>query len=146
MLVLTEIVSLGKENMSTIANCFEKHSEKVYKKYYVQNFSERANARISWDCYKRYKPQADVKKAVKLRNTAIKNSRVPSVRSIKKWIEDIVHRIKLYSNVTVVDDNLMKELDKLDLEQGISLKCENKTFLRVVAKVNGSLVLILDFT
>ena len=68
------------------------------------------------------------------------------MRSIKKWIEDIVHRIKLYSNVTVVDDNLMKELDKLDLEQGISLKCKSKTFLRVVDKVNGSLVLVLDFT
>ena len=122
MSVLTEIVSLGKENMSTIANCFAKHSEKVCKKYYVQHFSERAAARISWDCYKRYKPQADVKKAAKLRDVAIKRSRTPSVHSIKKWIQDIVHRIRLYSNVTVVDNNLMKELEKLDLEQGILLK------------------------
>ena len=39
----------------------------------------------------------------------------------------------------------MRELDKLDLEQGI-LKCKNKIFLAVVAKINGGLVLILDFT
>ena len=128
MPVLTEIVSLGKENMSTIANCFAKHSEKVCKKYYVQNFSERAASRISWDCYIRYKPQADVKKAAKLRSAAIKRSQTPSVRAIKKWIQDIVNRIGLYSNVTVVDDNLMKELNKLDLEQGILLTC--KTIIR----------------
>ena len=147
MSVLMEIVSLGKENISTIANCFAKHSEKVCKKYYVKHFPERAATRISWDCYKSYKPQADVKKAAKVRNAAIKRSQIPTVHSVKKWIQDITHRTKLYSNVTVVDDNLMKELDKLDLEQGTSLKCKTKKFfLGVVAKSNGSLILILDFT
>ena len=78
---------------------------------------------------------------------SIRRSRIPTVHSVKKWIQDIIHRIKLYSNVTVVDDNLMKELDKLDLEQGTSLKCKTKKFfLGVVAKSNGSLILILDFT
>ena len=144
MSVLTEIVSLGKENISTIANCFAKHSEKICKKYYVQHFSERAATRISWDCYKRYKPQADIKKAVKVGNAAMKNSRIPTVKSIKKWIQDIVHRIKLFSNVTVRDDNLMRELDKLDLEQGISLKCKTETLLGMVAKINGSFILVLD--
>ena len=86
MSVLTEIVSLGQENMSTIGNCFAKHSEKVSKKY-VQHFSERAAARISRDCYKRYKPQADVKNAAKLRDTAIKRSQTPSVHAIKKWTQ-----------------------------------------------------------
>ena len=100
-------------------NFFAKHSEKICKKYYVQHFSERAAARISWDCYKRYKPQADLKKTAKLRDTAIKRSRTPSVHAIKKWIQDIAHRIRLYSNENVVDDNLMKALEKLDLEQGI---------------------------
>ena len=105
-------------------------TQKVCKKYYVQHLSERAAARISWDCYKRYKPQADFKKAAKLRNAAIKRSRTPSVHAIKKWIQDIVHRMRLNSNVTVVDDNLMKELVKFDLEQGISLKHKTKTLFR----------------
>ena len=52
------------------------------------------------------------------------------MRSIKKRIQDIVHRIKLFLNVTVQDDDLMKELDKLNLELGISLKCKPKTFFR----------------
>ena len=133
MSLLTEIVSLGKE--STIANCFAKYSEKVRKKYYVQHFSERAAARISWDCYKRYKPQAGVKKAAKLGDTAIKRSRTPSVCAIKKWIQDIVHRIRLYLNVTVVDDNLTKELEKFDLEQGILLKLKTKKCKQIILTV-----------
>ena len=74
----------------------------------------------------------------------MKNLRIPTVKSIKKWIQDIVHRIKLFSNVTVRDDNLMRELDKLDLEQGISLKCKTETFLGMIAKINGSFILVLD--
>ena len=147
MSVLTKIFSLGKESISTVTNCFAEHSEKVCKKYYVQHFSERAAARILWDCSERYKPRPDVKKTAKVRNAAIKRSRILLVRSIKKWIHVIVHRIKLFFNVTVQDDNLIKKLDKLNLEQGISLKCiKLKLFLGVVAKINGSLILILDFT
>ena len=52
------------------------------------------------------------------------------MRSIKKRIQDIVHRIKLFLNVTVQNDDLMKELDKLNLELGVSLKCKTKTFFR----------------
>ena len=72
MSVLTEIVGLGKENILTIANCFAKHLEKVCKKYYVQHISERAAGRISSDCHKRYKLQANVRKAGKVRNAVIK--------------------------------------------------------------------------
>ena len=101
----------------------------------MQHFSERAAARISWDCYKRYKPQADLKKTAKLRDTAIKRSRTPSVHAIKKWIQDIVHRIRLYSNENVVDDNLMKALEKLDLEQGILLKRKTKKCKQIILTV-----------
>ena len=33
MSVITKLVSLGAEHLSSIANCFVKHSEKVCKKY-----------------------------------------------------------------------------------------------------------------
>ena len=59
MSVITELVSLGAENLASIANCFAKYSEKVCKKYYVRHFSEREAARLSWECYKRYTPQED---------------------------------------------------------------------------------------
>ena len=45
MSVITEPVSLGAEHLSSIDNCFAKHSEKVCKKYYVRHFSERERER-----------------------------------------------------------------------------------------------------
>ena len=110
--------SLGNENLSSIANCFAKHIEKVCKKYYVRHFSEREAARLSWECYSRYKPSEDATKASKIRAAAIKRCRVPNVKSIKKWLNDVVAKVKLVSNETVEDENLMKGLEKFSLEQG----------------------------
>ena len=41
MSFINEPVTLEAEHLSSIANCFAKHSEKVCKKYYVRHFSER---------------------------------------------------------------------------------------------------------
>ena len=119
MSVITEIVALGKDNVETIANCFAKHGEKVCKKYYIQAFSERSAARISWDCYSLYKSQDNLKAAAAIRTKKLKTASLPTVSKIKNWIEEAVSRIRIDSNTNVEDKNLMKELQKLQTEEGI---------------------------
>ena len=79
MSVITEIVSMGQENTSTFATCFAKHSESVCKKYYVQHYSEREAARISWSCYQKYSTSDDIKKAAKIRQKIVDKQPVVSV-------------------------------------------------------------------
>ena len=117
MSVITEIVSFGKENISNLATCWAKHSEKVCKKYYIQHFSEREAARISWACYNMYKTPEDVKKAVNMREKIIKNVKVAKSNQIRKWIKDIINKIKLVTIITIEDARLMKELEKLSLQE-----------------------------
>lgn len=45
---------------------------------------------------------------------------MPNIKSIKKWIKDLVTKTRLLSKDGIDEDkNLMKELEKLALEQGI---------------------------
>lgn len=118
MLILTEIVRIGKDSMSTIANCFAKHSEKVCKRFYVQYFSEKAASRIFWECCQRYKPQEDLKKASRVRSVALENKAIPSI--VKLYRKKVDTKDRLNTNVTVEDKNLMKALSKLGKEQGIA--------------------------
>ena len=120
MSFITEPVSLEAEHLSSIANCFAKHSEKVCKKYYVRHFSEREAARLLlWECYQRYTPNQDPVKAGKMRSAAIKKCHVADTGMIETWIKELVAKIKLVSHDSnVVDANLQKELNKLSREQG----------------------------
>ena len=115
--VITEIVSLGKENISTLATCFAKHSEKVCKKYFVLQFSEREAARISWSCYDLYKPDADIRKAVKFRDSARSKVPVPSTETIKSYLGKIINKVKLLTNITIEDNGLTRELERLALHE-----------------------------
>ena len=116
MSVLTEIVTLGSENISTIASYFGKHSEKVCKKH-VQHYSEHEAARLSWKCYKMYKTKEDMKKAAEVPNKAIQKARITCARKIQKWMEEIIRKIQLLTNFTIEDTNVMKELEKLALHE-----------------------------
>lgn len=41
------------------------------------------------------------------------------IKSIEKWIKELITGIKLVSHDDLEDKNLMKELSKLSFEQGI---------------------------
>ena len=45
---ITELVMLGEDTLDNIAHCFAKHSTQTCKKFYVQFFSNREAARLSW--------------------------------------------------------------------------------------------------
>ena len=108
MSVIIETVSIGKENISTLATCFAKHSEAVWKKYYVQHYSERETARISWSCYNMYNTNDDVKKASKIKANVIKKRPIASSKDIF---------VKLLTNISIEDLNLLKELENLELHE-----------------------------
>lgn len=116
---ITELASLGSENLSTIANCFAQHSEKVCKKYHVRHLLEREAARLSWKCCEKYKPRDGVCTVAKTRTAAMKKCGVSKTNLVKKWIKEITAKIKLLTNNDVEDQNLMKELNKLSLQEGV---------------------------
>ena len=45
---ITELVMLGEDTLDNIAHCFAKHSTQTCKKFYVQFFSNREAACLSW--------------------------------------------------------------------------------------------------
>ena len=64
-----------------------------------------------------YKPPADIKKATSIRKTAIEKAKVPCASTIKKWLQDIINKIRLLTNITIEDKNIMKELEKLSISE-----------------------------
>ena len=48
--VITELICLENDSLDSVAHCFAKHGTEVYKKFYVQFFSNRDVARLSWKC------------------------------------------------------------------------------------------------
>ena len=46
-----------------------------------------------------------------------KKAKVPSAKYIQKWIEEIINKIWLLTNITIKDKNVMKELEGLALHK-----------------------------
>ena len=80
--VIMELVSLDEDNLDNIAFCFGKHSKEVCKKSYVQFWSTRATARLSWKCHQIYNTDKE-KKAVELRENILENKTIPEVDDIE---------------------------------------------------------------
>ena len=64
-----------------------------------------------------YKPPADIQKAAKVRKTAIAKAVLPTSGAIREWLQEITNKIKLLTNVTIEDENVMKQLQRLSLHE-----------------------------
>ena len=64
-----------------------------------------------------YKPPADIQKAAKVRKIAIAKAVLPTSGAIRKWLQEITNKIKLLTNVTIEDENVMKQLQRLSLHE-----------------------------
>ena len=73
-----------------------------------------------------YKPPADIQKAAKVRKTAIAKAILPTTAAIRKWLQEITNKIKLLTNVTIEDVNIMKQLETLSLHENIESDLEGK--------------------
>ena len=73
-----------------------------------------------------YKPPADIQKAAKVRKTAIAKAVLPTTAAIRKWLQEITNKIKLLTNVTIEDVNIMKQLETLSLNENMESDLEGK--------------------
>ena len=64
-----------------------------------------------------YNPPKDIQKAAKVRKTAIAKAVLPTTAAIRKWLQEITNKIKLLTNVTIEDENIMKQLETLSLHE-----------------------------
>ena len=107
--VITELCALGEDSLDNIAYCFGKHSKEVCKKFYVQFFSTREAARLSWKCHQMYNSEEE-KKEVDCREINLKDQSYP-VEKVEKWIIKRMDILKL-SGTEVDDSGLMNIINR----------------------------------
>ena len=74
--VITELVCLGEDSLDNIAYYFGKHTKKVCKKFYLQFWSNREAARLSWKVHQMCNSEND-SKAIELREQILQNKKKP---------------------------------------------------------------------
>ena len=92
--VITELVCLGEDSLDNIAYCFGKYSKEVCKKFYIQFYSTREAAKLSWKFHNMYNTEKE-KKAVDLREEMLKNRSYPDVEEIEAWMNNRINILKL---------------------------------------------------
>ena len=80
------------------------------KRFYVQYISNREVARLSWNCYSMSKPlNQEEEKAVKARQDVFGKKSVPTFRDLEKFYKQMKYKVKISSQVDVIDEGLKKK-------------------------------------
>ena len=108
--VISEILCLGEDSLDNIAFCFGKYSKDVCKKFYIQFYSTREAARLSWECHNIYNSEKE-KKETDLRERILENKSCPEVEDIESWLVKSINLLKLSG--TEVDDPGLMEMVKI---------------------------------
>ena len=105
--VITELIMLGEDTLDNIAHCFAKHSTQTCKKFYVQFFSNREAARLSWKSWQMFKPIAkEEEKAIRMRQSKLSKTSIPTPEKIKSWYEQLRNVLKLSEDLDLDDKGL----------------------------------------
>ena len=105
--VITELIMLGEATLDNIAHCFAKHSTQACKKFYVQFFSNKEAARLSWKSLQMFTNIAkEEKKAIKIRERKLCKTSILSSEKIKSWYKDIRNVLKLSDDLDLTDKAL----------------------------------------
>lgn len=81
---------LGEDTLDNIVHCFAKHSNETCKKCYVQFFSNREAARLSWKCLQIFTPiKEEEKRAIEMRQSKLSQSSIPTAEKVKSWYQEI---------------------------------------------------------
>lgn len=99
--VITKLVCLGKGSLGNIAYCFGNHTKEVCPEFYVQFWSNREAAQLSWKVHKMVISEIE-DKAAKLREKMLEKKKMPEVQDIEWWITNWMNSLKL--SRTDVDD------------------------------------------
>ena len=105
--VITELIMLGEDILDNIAHCFAKHNTQTCKKFYVQFFSNREAQRLSWKSLQMFTNIAkEEEKAIKLRESKLCKTFIPTSEKIKSWYKDIRNILKLSDDPDLTDKGL----------------------------------------
>ena len=105
--VITELIMLGEDTLDNIAHCFAKHSAQTCKKFYVQFFSNREAARLSWKSWQIFKPIAkEEEKAIRMRQSKLSKTSIPTPEKIKSWYKQLQNVLKLSEDLDLDDKGL----------------------------------------
>ena len=98
---------LGEATLDNIAHCFANHSTQTCKKFYVQFFSNKEAARLSWKSLQMFTNIAkEEKKAIKIRERKLCKTSILSSEKIKSWYKDIRNVLKLSDDLDLTDKAL----------------------------------------
>ena len=92
-----------------ITFCFGKYTKEVCKKFYVQFWSSRKAAKLSWKCYKMYTSEIE-NKAIEQRGKILENKRMPEIDDIETWITNRINILKL-PGTEVEDPGLLDSVE-----------------------------------
>ena len=92
--MITELVCLGEDSLDNIAYCFGKYTKEVCKKFYVQFWSNREAARLSWKVHQMVNMENEGK-AINLREKILDQKKIPHVVDIEHWITNRTNTLKL---------------------------------------------------
>ena len=118
--VITELVALGENSLDSIAHCYGKHGVDVCKKHYVQFFSDRNAAELSWKSYQRCRALTKgEKKAANTRLELLAKKNLPTLEQIKRWYKDLKSYHKVHTNTDVTDKGLEKLFESFQRERAV---------------------------
>ena len=116
--IITELVALGENSLDSIAHCYGKHGVDVCKKHYVQFFSDRNAAELSWKSYQRCRALTKgEKKAANTRLELLAKKNLPTLDQIKRWYKDLKSYYKVHSNTDVTDKGLENLFESFQRER-----------------------------
>ena len=115
--VATELAGMGNENLEKLATVFMKHKPDTCRKFYVKNYANRESLRISMKCYDAFKLNPKTADAANsLRSKALKR-KIPSLKEVKAWVNNQESLIKDKFGVGLLDDELNKLFNQIELEE-----------------------------
>ena len=105
--VITKLIMLGEDTLDNIAHCFAKHSKETCKKFYVQFFSNREAARLSWKCFQMLNPiKKEEQRAIEMRQSKLSKCSIPTAEKVKSWYQEIKNILKLSKDLDLTDKGL----------------------------------------
>ena len=94
-----------RHSLDNIAFCFRKHTKEVCKKFYVQFWSNREAARLSWKVHQMCSSENE-KKAIQLKEQLLQSKSRPQVDEIERWVKNRLNQLRL-SGTDVEDKGLL---------------------------------------
>ena len=118
--IITELVALGEDNLDTIAHCYGKHGVEVCKKHYVQFYSNRKAAELSWKSHQKCRTLTkEEKKASKTHFELLTKKVLLTFQAIDKRYKRLKSYHKVYSHVDVTDVGLENILQQFRDERTV---------------------------